>query len=73
MNERITIDPSIQHGRPVIAGTRVPVARILDGLTGGMTFEEIQSEYGVTAEDIQAAIAYARDLVEQENRHVLPT
>jgi uncharacterized protein (DUF433 family) len=31
MNERIVIDPEIQHGKPVIRGTRVPVARILGG------------------------------------------
>jgi len=41
MNERIVIDPEIQHGKPVIRGTRVPVARILGGLAGGMTLEEV--------------------------------
>jgi uncharacterized protein (DUF433 family) len=35
MNERIVIDPAIQHGKPVIRGTRVPVARIIGGLAGG--------------------------------------
>ena len=40
MNDRIVIDPKIQHGKPVIRGTRMPVARIVGGLAGGMTFEE---------------------------------
>ena len=65
MNERIIIDPKIQHGKPVIRGTRVPVTRILGGLAGKMTFDEICQEYEVTVEDIQAAINYAEELVEQ--------
>jgi uncharacterized protein (DUF433 family) len=72
MNERIIIDPELQHGKPVIRGTRVPVARILGGLAGGMTFDEICREYDVTVEDIRAAIKYAEELVEQETHHPLP-
>lgn len=72
MHERIIIDPEIQHGKPVIRGTRVPVTRILAGLTGKMTFDEVCQEYAVTVEDIQAAINYAEDLVEQETHHPLP-
>jgi uncharacterized protein (DUF433 family) len=59
MNERTVIDPRIQHGKPVIRGTRVPVARIVGGLAGGMTLEEIQKEYGITPEDIRAALEFA--------------
>ena len=59
MNERIVIDPEIQHGKAVIRGTRVPVTRIVGGLAGGMTKEEIMREYEVTEEDIQAALNYA--------------
>ena len=72
MHERIIIAPEIQHGKPVIHGTRVPVTRILGGLAGKMTFEEICREYEVTVEDIQAAINYAEELVEQETHHPLP-
>ena len=72
MNERIIIDPEIQHGKPVIRGTRMPVVRILGGLAGGMTFDEISREYDVSAEDIRAAIKYAEELVEQETHHPLP-
>lgn len=72
MNERIVIDPELQHGKPVIRGTRVPVSRILGGLAGGMTFDELCREYEVTAEDIRAAIQYAQELVEQETHHPLP-
>ena len=68
MDERIVIDPEIQHGKPVIRGTRIPVIRII----GGMTREEIMREYEVTEEDIRAALSYAADLIEAEAFHPLP-
>jgi len=72
MNERIVVDPRIQHGKPVIRGTRVPAARIVGGLAGGMTFEQIQKEYGVTAEDVRAALEFAAQIIDQEEHHALP-
>ncbi len=57
MNDRIVIDPKVQHGKPVIRGTRVPVARIVGGLAGGMSLKKVQEDYGVTAEDVCAALA----------------
>ncbi|MCS7336893.1 MAG: DUF433 domain-containing protein [Verrucomicrobiae bacterium] len=72
MNERIVIDPEVQHGKPVIRGTRVPVARILGGLAGGMSYEEICREYNITPEDIRAAIQYAQELLEKETHRPLP-
>jgi len=66
IKERIVIDPEIQHGKPVIRGTRVPVTRIVGGLAGGMTKEEIMREYGVAEEDIEAALYYATKLIESE-------
>jgi uncharacterized protein (DUF433 family) len=73
MNDRIAIDPSVQHGKPVIQGTRVPVARVLGGLAGGMTPQEICREYGITEEDVAAALEFATELVEDEQFHPLPT
>lgn len=72
MNERIVVDPEIQHGKPVIRGTRVPVARIVGGLAGGMTREEIIREYGVSEADVLAALSYAAELIEAEEFHPLP-
>ena len=72
MNDRIVVDPKIQHGKPVIRGTRVPVSRIVGGLAGGMSFEEIQREYEVTADDIKAALEFAYQLIEQDEYHPLP-
>lgn len=70
MEERIVIDPEIQHGKPVIRGTRVPVTRIVGGLAGGMTKEEIMREYAVTEEDIESALNYAAELIDSESGQV---
>jgi uncharacterized protein (DUF433 family) len=72
MQERIVIDPEIQHGKPVIRGTRVPITRIVGGLAGGMTKEEVMREYEVTEEDVAAALSCAAELIEAEEFHPLP-
>lgn len=72
MNERIIIDPDIQHGKPVIRGTRVPVARIIGGLAGGMTKEEVKKEYEVSEVDILTALSYANELIEEDEFHTIP-
>ena len=58
MNDRIVIDPNICHGKPVIRGTRTPVAIIVGSLAGGMSFEDVQREYDLTIEDIRAALGF---------------
>lgn len=72
MKNRIIIDPDIQHGKPVIKGTRIPVTRIIGGLAGGMTKEEIMREYEISEEDIRAVLVYAGKLIEEEEFHPLP-
>ncbi len=57
MDNRIIVDPDIQHGKPVIQGTRVTVARVLGGLAGGMSKQEVMREYEITKEDLEAALA----------------
>jgi uncharacterized protein (DUF433 family) len=73
MNDQIVIDPKICHGKPVIRGTRMPVAQIVGSLAGGMSFEEIEREYDLTRDDIRAALKFAGELVEQEEHHPLET
>jgi hypothetical protein len=51
-NDRSTIDPMICHGDPVIRNTRVPVRVVVGSLAWGMTREEIQREYDISADDI---------------------
>lgn len=66
MEDRIVVDPNVCHGKPVIRGTRTPVAIIVGSLAGGMSFEEVQREYDLTVEDIRAALRFASELVDQE-------
>jgi uncharacterized protein (DUF433 family) len=61
MNDRISIDPEVCHGKPVIAGTRTPVSVILGHLAGGDSFETIRKEYDLTDDDIRAAVAFANN------------
>lgn len=70
---RIVLDPAVSHGKPVIRGTRVPVTVVVGSLAGGMTFEEVQHEYDVTADDIRAALRFVGELAEQESFHPLPS
>lgn len=72
MNDRVSIDPAVCHGKPVIKGTRVPVTVVVGSLSAGMTPEEIQREYDVTADDIRAALEFANSLIEREQFHPLP-
>lgn len=64
--DRIAIDPGIQHGKPVVRGTRVPVHILVGSVAAGMSLEETAREYGVTVADVQAALAYASRLVSDE-------
>jgi uncharacterized protein (DUF433 family) len=71
--ERVVIAPDLHHGDPCIKGTRIPVAMIVGSLADGMTPAEIQAAYPqLTAEDIQAALAYAADVIHQEVLAPLP-
>lgn len=60
----ISVDPGTVHGRPVVAGTRVPVEVVIGELAGGSTFDEIMDDYHLTAEQIRAALGYATRLVQ---------
>ena len=58
---RVTIDPSICHGKPCIRGMRWPIEVILDMLTAGMTIEEIIDEHPeLEREDIIATLSFAK-------------
>lgn len=64
---RISIDPDIMGGKACIAGTRVPVHIILGHLGSGATTKDLLAGYPfLTEADVQAAIAYAADIVEHE-------
>lgn len=58
--ERITVNPKVMVGKPVIRGTRLTVEFVINLLAHGATPEEILDEYeGLTLEDIQACLLFA--------------
>lgn len=60
---RITVDPEICHGKPVIRGLRYPVEMILELLSAGMTIDEILDDYkDLEREDILAVLEFAARL-----------
>jgi len=70
--ERITIDPEILVGKPVIKGTRLAVEFIIDLLAQGWTEEEILRNYpGLTREDIRACLQYASEVLRTEKVYPL--
>jgi uncharacterized protein (DUF433 family) len=65
MSDRIEIDPRRCGGTPVIKGTRIPIAVILDQVAAGESWDSLLAGYpGLTREDIQAAILFAKASVE---------
>jgi uncharacterized protein (DUF433 family) len=65
--DRIAVDPEVMLGKPVIAGTRIPVEQVLRKLAAGMSVEAVLGDYPrLTREDVQAALAYASDAVGSE-------
>jgi len=70
---RITVDPEILAGKPIIKGTRIPVELILDLLANGWTTEEILENYPqLKKEDITAALKYAAQVLKEEKVYPLP-
>lgn len=63
---RITRDPKILVGKPVIKGTRISVEFILDLLAAHWSEAEILENYPqIARENILASLAYARDVVQE--------
>jgi uncharacterized protein (DUF433 family) len=72
--ERITIDPNVLVGKPIIKGTRISVEFVIDLLARGWTTAQVLTEYDhLKPEDIQACLAYASDVLKSEKVYLLPT
>lgn len=64
---RIEMSPKIMLGKPVIRGTRIPVELLLRKLSEGAAYTDLLDAYpNLTVEDIQAALAYAADVMSHE-------
>jgi uncharacterized protein (DUF433 family) len=72
--ERISVDPKVLVGKPVIKGTRISVEFVVDLLARGWTREDILREYDhLSADDIQACLCYASDVLRSERVYLTPT
>ncbi|MEB3772080.1 MAG: DUF433 domain-containing protein [Desulfurococcales archaeon] len=63
---RITVDPRVMAGKPVIKGTRITVELILELLASGMKPKEIAEDYQISIEDIRAALLYTAKTLGRE-------
>ncbi|MGH9415612.1 MAG: DUF433 domain-containing protein [Terriglobales bacterium] len=72
-SRRISQDPAVCHGQPCIAGTRMPVALVLQMMANGDTIADLIEAYPtLSASDVRACLNYAAELV-QNNAAPAPT
>ena len=72
--DRITADPEVLTGKPVVKGTRLAVEFIVGRLAHGWSEEDLLHNYpGLTQEDIRACLAYATERLESERVYPLAT
>ncbi|HEX7379493.1 MAG TPA: DUF433 domain-containing protein [Pirellulales bacterium] len=63
--DRISVNPRVCHGKPCIKGTRVLVSVVLADVAAGESFDAIMSGYHIEHEDVQAALHYAAEIVDE--------
>ncbi len=67
-HDRIVSNPEILVGKPTIKGTRISVELILGWLANGWSFEDVLQSYPhITREDILAALAFAAEMMKEED------
>lgn len=64
----ITADPRVAFGKPVIAGTRLPVTLVLGQLAAGVSERDLRVEYGLRPEQLRAALRYSGGSAEERRR-----
>ena len=63
---KIIVNPKIRFGKPTIQGTRITAEEVIGALAGGMGFNDIEKEYGLTKEQILSAIRYVAGWIKGE-------
>jgi uncharacterized protein (DUF433 family) len=72
--DRIVQDPAVMVGKPVVRGTRIPVARVLAHLAANPDLDDLFAAYPeLTLEDVKAVLAFALVSVERGSRRARPT
>ena len=68
---RITIDPEVCHGKPVIRGLRYPVESILEYLAAGDSLEDVLAEFpDLEREDLLACLEFAQRSLQLKSQHL---
>ena len=71
LSDRITLDPAICHGKPVVRGTRVLVANVVGAVATGQPVAEILQDYpALTEVDVRACLEFAGGLTAMESVEV---
>lgn len=69
---RITINPDICHGKPVIRNLRYPVESLLEYLAGGDAIEDVLAEFpDLEREDLLACLAFATQSLRVKSQHLV--
>lgn len=69
---RITIDPEICHGKPVIRGLRYPVESMLEYLAAGDSVEDLQTEFpDLERDDLRACLEFAAQSLKLKSQHLV--
>lgn len=73
-HNRIAVNDKVLAGKPVVKGTRIAVEFVVDLLSRGWTTERVLREYDhLTAEDVQACLSYASDVLKAERVYAIPS
>ena len=64
MSGRISVDPDVCNGKPVVRGTRISVQTVLEFLAAGDSIEDVLAEYPtLERQDVQACLEYASQVM----------
>jgi uncharacterized protein (DUF433 family) len=71
--ERITVDPEVLAGKPLVKGTRLSVELVVGLLAEGWTDRQLLANYPtLSAEDVRACLAYAAEILRDETTYPIP-
>lgn len=72
--DRITVDPDVMGGAPVIRGLRIPVATVVAMIADGMTPAEVCGDLpDLTPEDVAEALRFAAETVRERQLPLRPS
>ncbi len=71
--ERITVDPEVLAGKPVVSGTRLSVEFVVGLLAEGWTVRQVLANYPTLGtKDVRACLAYAAEVLRDETTYPMP-